>query len=95
MLDTIFTVVGLVGAAIIGAGVIVVAARARLQQTPQCFFCARPTDEDAWCFGCEHYVCLDCDKNEPWGEHDIDEHPCCDDADCDFCFPTDPVENND
>ncbi len=76
MFDTIFTVVGFVGAVVIGVGVVMVVARIRLQRVcePLCFFCARPADEETWCYGCEQYVCMACDIGQPWEEHGIDNH---------------------
>ncbi len=95
MFDTIFAVVGLAGAAVIGVAIITVIVRTRLQRKTQggpCFFCARFVDEEYWCFGCEQYVCTECDVDQPWDEHDIDDHQLC--VGCDFCAPTDSTEDD-
>src|SRR5438093_11309196 len=28
-----------------------------------CYFCGQPTEEDFYCFGCEEYICTECDHN--------------------------------
>ena len=41
---------------------------------PICYFCEKKVTEDDYCFGCKHYVCQDCSTNDPWGDHNVDEH---------------------
>ena len=41
---------------------------------PNCYFCNKQVNLDDVCFGCNHYVCQDCDKSGPFGEHSVEEH---------------------
>jgi len=43
---------------------------------PICYFCEKEVTEDAYCFGCRHYICEDCDDPSEIliGEHTVDEH---------------------
>lgn len=40
---------------------------------PLCFNCEKPTTDEHLCFGCNSYVCGECDRNAvnmPFGAHD-------------------------
>lgn len=39
-----------------------------------CHFCGKAVDEDSYCWGCGHFVCMDCDESGPMGSHSIDDH---------------------
>jgi len=43
-------------------------------KVPICYFCEEITDEDHYCFGCEHYVCEKCDTSQPFGDHNVEDH---------------------
>ena len=43
--------------------------------TNLCDVCRRePVDEDAFCPGCDHYVCEFCDETMPVGKHGVRDH---------------------
>jgi len=46
----------------------------KLNTTKVCHFCGKKVTEDEYCFGCGNYVCSCCDKNEPFGDHKVEEH---------------------
>ncbi|GAH53683.1 unnamed protein product [marine sediment metagenome] len=39
-----------------------------------CYFCSRDVDNDRYCYGCRHYVCVECDETQPIGLHQIKDH---------------------
>ena len=40
-----------------------------------CYFCGVPATDDDYCYGCHHYVCLECHQTSIEGrEHDVEEH---------------------
>ena len=40
----------------------------------KCYFCGTEVLAEAFCEGCKQHVCVDCDQEAPWGQHDPDEH---------------------
>ena len=41
----------------------------------RCYFCEKPQDADAFCHGCQRYVCEPCSTRDiPFGAHHVDEH---------------------
>lgn len=41
---------------------------------PICYFCGEETDEEHYCYGCKHYVCSNCSEEDPFGDHDVEDH---------------------
>jgi len=41
---------------------------------PKCYFCRREVSEDNYCFGCDEYVCDECDQNEVIADHLVEDH---------------------
>lgn len=43
---------------------------------PTCCFCGKAVTDDSYCYGCEHYVCEDCDHRDPgaMGSHPFEDH---------------------
>lgn len=44
---------------------------------PICYFCEKEVMEGDYCYGCEHYVCEECDRASidiPLGGHNVDDH---------------------
>lgn len=39
-----------------------------------CHFCARSVNEEDFCYGCQTYVCDDCDEEVPLGPHQAADH---------------------
>jgi len=39
-----------------------------------CALCKGPVDNDDYCFGCQHYICANCDTGLPVVDHDLDDH---------------------
>ena len=39
-----------------------------------CYFCEKHVTEEDYCFGCKHFVCEECDKLTPIGNHHVKEH---------------------
>lgn len=48
-----------------------------------CYFCDKELDGEWFCYGCEEYVCEECDKNPnlPFGSHHVTDHEDYDDDD--------------
>lgn len=41
----------------------------------KCYLCKREVDaEDALCYGCNQNICDVCDRTDPWGNHDPEDH---------------------
>lgn len=47
----------------------------------RCYFCGADCSEhdiegeyEHFCHGCSEFVCSDCDLDEPFGKHDVEEH---------------------
>lgn len=43
---------------------------------PICYFCEKVVSEEDYCYGCGHYVCQDCIKDDCFGQgkHCVDDH---------------------
>jgi len=42
---------------------------------PKCYFCKKEVSDDYYCYGCDEYVCDDCDKEPELGEdHEVEDH---------------------
>jgi hypothetical protein len=43
--------------------------------TGKCHFCEKPIGRGGWCYGCEHYICDECDNNYSlMGKHSVEQH---------------------
>lgn len=40
----------------------------------RCYFCNTEVDSEAFCFGCEHFVCEMCNHGDPWDKHEVKDH---------------------
>ncbi len=43
----------------------------------KCYFCKKKVDEMFWCFGCNHFVCYECEgsiENPVMGKHKVTDH---------------------
>lgn len=58
-----------------------------LDEPAKCYLCSQPIDgnpDDAYCYGCQQFVCDTCDVASPMGEHDPEAHCADDDTDLDL-----------
>lgn len=39
-----------------------------------CFNCSAPLDDDYFCYGCEEFVCDECNVSGAWGDHTAEDH---------------------
>lgn len=46
----------------------------RMNIMPKCHFCKKEIDDNSFCYGCNSYVCDECDQEEPVGQHDVEDH---------------------
>ncbi len=44
--------------------------------TELCYFCEKKVGEAQFCYGCQNWVCSECDNNDdiPVGRHDVRDH---------------------
>ena len=41
----------------------------------KCYFCGAKVNGMFYCFGCEHFVCPDCESSDPpMGKHSVADH---------------------
>jgi len=43
-------------------------------QKGNCYFCHKEVDGRAYCFGCNKFVCQECDTEGAFGLHSVKEH---------------------
>ena len=43
-------------------------------KSPQCYFCGKEVTDDDYCYGCKHYVCDECESEQPSGNHNVEDH---------------------
>lgn len=41
---------------------------------PACYFCGQRVNDAQYCYGCQSYVCNNCDQTHVIGKHDVSEH---------------------
>lgn len=39
-----------------------------------CYFCKKKIGAEFYCFGCQCFICSECDKTRIMGKHKINEH---------------------
>lgn len=39
-----------------------------------CYFCGKKVDDGSFCYGCGHFVCIECDETGPLGAHKVEDH---------------------
>ncbi len=42
----------------------------------KCYFCNKPTTQEDFCYGCQQYICEECNTNAdlPFGKHKVEDH---------------------
>jgi len=41
---------------------------------PRCVFCEKIVGKEAYCKGCENYICSECDVGQCVGKHKVTDH---------------------
>lgn len=44
------------------------------KKEPKCYFCGKHCTEEDFCYGCQQYICEDCDETGIMGSHDPEDH---------------------